>query len=107
MPSNVDKLRLPPGYDRRVKLTAEQKQEIREIYATGRCGARPLAREYGVSRDLIRLIVDPSKAEKQRLAFKERRKDGRYYVREKHTKAINSLRKYKEELLEKGILCGN
>lgn len=41
----------------RAKLTQTQVEEIRERYATGDIGARPLAAMYGVSRALIRLIV--------------------------------------------------
>ena len=100
MTSKLDKLRLPKGYDRRIKLTDEQKEEIREIYSFGKCGTRTLAREYGVSKRLVQFIVDPQKAERQKELFKERRKDGRYYDREKHRKAIASLRAYKKEIIK-------
>lgn len=100
MPLKVDKMKLPKGKDRRVKLTDEQKQEVREIYATGRCGTLSLAKEYGVSKRLIQFIVDPKKAERQKAIFKENRKYGRYYNREKHRKAIASLRAYKKEIIK-------
>lgn len=41
----------------RAKLTQAQAAEIRQRYAAGNIGARPLAKMFGVSRSLIRFIV--------------------------------------------------
>ncbi len=46
-------------YDRRQKLTPEQKSEIAFRYATTDISQRKLAEEYGVSRRLITFIVNP------------------------------------------------
>lgn len=54
-----EKLKLPPNKDRRRKLTDEQKEEIKRIYAEGKRGTRPLAKQFGVSRSTIQVVVNP------------------------------------------------
>lgn len=90
-------------YDRRIKLTEEQRKEIKEKYATGTVGHRPLAKEYGVSRSLIRYVVDEEKYEKSKAYFRERRKDGRYNKsKEENNKIMKERRKYKQKLYLEG-----
>lgn len=104
MPSKVDKYTINnPKLDRRVKLTNEQRKQIKKEHEQG-ASMRSLARKYNVSRRLIDFIVHPERLEKNRKQFKERRKDGRYYYREKHTQAMRDHRKYKQKLLKKGEL---
>ena len=79
MPYKSEKIKIAnTQYDRRIKLTDEQRKEIREKYATGTVGHRPLAKEYGVSRSLIRLVVDEEKvrAQMKENAKKPRKKSG-------------------------------
>ena len=78
MPYKSEKIKLPKEHDRRIKLTDEQREEIREKYATGLYSQRALAREYGVSRRLISFVLDDEKYQKCREQFKERKADGRY-----------------------------
>ena len=47
-------------------------------------------------------IVNPDKYEVAKNQFSERQKDGRYYDREKHNKAVREHRDYKKELFSKG-----
>ena len=104
MPYKSEKIKIAnTEYDRRIKLTEEQRKEIREKYATGTVGHRPLAKEYGVSRSLIRLVVDEERYEKSKADFRERRKDGRY---NKSKEELNQLarekRRYKQKLYLEG-----
>ena len=55
----VDKMKLAPEQDRRRKLTDEQKEQIKDLYKTGEYSLNQLAQEYGVSKKLILLIVNP------------------------------------------------
>lgn len=87
-------------FDRRRKLTEEQKDEIRKEYATGLIGQRPLAKEYGVSRKTIQIIVNPDIAERTKQRIKEHWKD--YVNREQLTKATRETRRYKQKLYLKG-----
>lgn len=98
MPYVSEKIPLPPQYDRRRKLTEDDKVEIVRLRKEHNLSQRTLARMFGVSRRLIVFIIDPEKHERAKAQYKERRKDGRYYDRETHTIAIRNLRQYKHKL---------
>ncbi|MGG4105202.1 hypothetical protein AAXB25_14895 [Paenibacillus lautus] len=93
-----------PEHDKRVKLTDEQRENIRAEYALGNISTRGLERKYGVSRRLIQFILSPEKQEKAKKDFAERQKDGRYYSKEKQREYIKKHRRHKKELVEKGLL---
>ena len=59
MPSKSETIRLPPEYDRRRRLTDEQKDEIKHKYSTGLYSLNNLAKEYSVSKKTVLLIVNP------------------------------------------------
>ena len=103
MPYKAEKIKLSETQDRRRKLTEKQKEEIKAIYATGVCGTRPLAKQFGVSRSTIQIIVNP--------AIKQRRHDyvannWRKYrgTKEEWAKTQREHRHYKNELYLKGEL---
>lgn len=98
MPYISEKIPLPPQYDRRRKLTEDDKFEIVRLRKEHNLSQRTLARMFGVSRRLIIFIIDTERHERAKAQFKERRKDGRYYDRETHRKAIKNLREYKHKL---------
>ena len=64
MPYKTEKLKLPQELDRRRKLNDEQKDEIRHKYSTGLYSLNGLAKEYGVSKKLVLLIVNPESKRK-------------------------------------------
>ncbi len=98
----VDKMKLSQTQDRRRKLTDEQKEQIKDLYKTGEYSLNQLAQEYGVSKKLILLIVNPESKAKNDARIKAHWQD--YYDREEHNKAIKNLRDYKKDLLAKGEL---
>jgi hypothetical protein len=104
MPYKSEKIKIAnTKYDRRIKLTDEQREAIREEYAKGEKGARVLAKEYGVSRSLIRFVVMPEKYERSKEMFRERRKDGRYDISsEEWRDLIKERRRYKQKLYLEG-----
>jgi hypothetical protein len=105
MPFKFDKIPINnPKHDKRVKLTDEDRENIREDYKTGTISQRGLAKKYGVSRRLIQFILNPEKQEKAREQFLERQKDGRYYDREKHNEHMKKYREHKKELFNQGLL---
>lgn len=107
MPYKSEKIKLPREYDRRVKLTEEQKDEIRHKYETGLYSQRKLATEYNVSRRLITFVLDDNKRQRCAELFKERRKDGRYTPNKQERNEISrEHRKYKAELYKQGKLKG-
>lgn len=80
------------GVDKRVKLTESDRERIRVIYARKEASTRELAGMFGVSRKLIQLIISPERLARAKALYKERRKDGRYYKKEKHTKYMQNYR---------------
>lgn len=103
MPYKSEKIKLAPCQDRRRKLTEEQKDEIRRIYKTGVCGTRPLAKQFGVSRSLIQIIVNPVRAESIKQRRKEHWRDYRP-SKEEWAATVREHRHYKQELYLKGEL---
>lgn len=105
MPYKAEKIRLSREQDRRVKLTDEQREEIREKYATGCYSQRGLAVEYNVSRRLISFILDDEKAKRASEQFKARKADGRYKPsKEKWAETMREHRRYKNMLYVNGQL---
>lgn len=94
----TNKIPLPEGKDRRVKLTESDKQQIRDLTAEG-YSQRKLAAMFGVSRRLITFVQDPKKLEANKQVRKERGGSKLYYSREKHTQAVREHRKYKKSVI--------
>jgi len=100
MPYKCEKIRLGEEYDRRIKLTQEQKAEIIAKYKTGEFSQRELAEEYGVSRSLIGLITNPERMDKVKQRMKEHWRD--YSFKEKRRVAMKNTRRYKYSLYKEG-----
>lgn len=103
MPYKSESIRLDASQDRRRKLTEEQKEEIRRIYKTGACGTRPLAKQFGVSRSTIQVIVNPNIAERHKRRAKEHWRDYRP-TKEEWAATMREHRQYKYKLYLKGEL---
>ena len=105
MPYKSEKIKLSKEQDRRIKLTDEQREEIKRKYETGLYSQRKLAGEYNVSRRLITFILDEEKYERAKEQLKERRADGRYKpTNEEWAETIREHRKYKQNLYLQGKL---
>jgi hypothetical protein len=90
--------------DKRVKLTDESRQQIKEEYETGDISIHSLSKKYKVSRRTIQFILFPDRLDKAKEQFAERRKDGRYYDKDKHREYTKQHRDHKKELWNKGLL---
>lgn len=95
---DTDKVRLPRNKDRRIKLTDEDRKEIRELHKLW-VSQSALARQYDVSRRLISFVVYPERYEKAKAQFRERQQTWRYYNKEKNTKAVRKTRRYRQRVL--------
>lgn len=89
--------------DRRRRLTDEQREQIKAIYASGVCGKQKIAKQFGVSKATIRAVVDPTFAEKRKQYTKDNWKKYQTYGAE-HNKTIRNTRKYKQQLYLQGII---
>jgi hypothetical protein len=101
----MDRIKLPEGKDRRVKLSAQQKKEIYDKYynrnveyenGTKLYSLNKLAREYGVSKKLILLIVNAESKEKNDEYIKNHWKQYRW-SKDKMSPYIRKFREYKKE----------
>jgi hypothetical protein len=97
MPYKCEKINLPRELDRRVKLTEDEREEIKQLY--GKISQRKLAKRFGVSRRLIIFIGAPEKYQHN----KDIRKDSTfYYNKYKHRAYMKKHRKYKQRLYLEG-----
>ena len=103
MPYKSESIRLGEHQDRRRKLTEDQKEQIKQIYKTGVCGTRPLAKQFGVSRSTIQIIISPQRAEAVKQYRKKHWRDYRP-SKEEWAATIREHRRYKQELYVKGEL---
>ena len=103
MPYKSSTMKLAPTQDRRRKLTDEQKEEILRIYKSGVCGTRPLAKQFGVSRSLIQVIVNPNIAAAKKQRIKEHWRDYRP-TKEEWAATMREHRHYKQNLYVNGEL---
>lgn len=98
MPYKTEKMRLPPELDRRRKLSGEQKDEIRHKYSTGLYSLNGLAKEYGVSKKTVLLVVNPESKRKNDEHIKAHWKD--YAPTKEERNAISrEHRAYKHKVL--------
>ncbi|MFI3329080.1 MAG: hypothetical protein R3Y05_01185 [bacterium] len=88
-------------HDRRCKLSLEQKEEIKELYSTGRFSLNDLAKRFEVSKKTILLIVNPKSKEKNDNYIKENWKNFQA-KKEDRTKAIRETRQHKQKLYIQG-----
>ena len=103
MSSKVDKLKLGE-FDRRKKLTQEQKQEIYNKYHSDMgYSLNKLAKEYNVSKKSILLIVNTEIKKKNDEQIKNNW-DKYKISKEENCKRRRELREYKKQLIEKGLL---
>lgn len=101
MPFKSEKLPLGK-YDRRVKLNDVQRDEIKELRKQGLSYAK-IAKQYNVSKSLIIMVCNPDIAERNRLAFIERSREGRYKPnKEEWAATMREHRQYKEKLHKDG-----
>ena len=103
MPYKSEKIRLSESQDRRRKLTAEQKTEIKQLYEAGAGSLRALADLYKVSKKTVLLIVNPASKQKNddrlKTTWRQYQQKG-----EEWNKVQREHRRYKQSLFLKGEL---
>ena len=87
-------------FDRRRKLTEDQKDEIRKIGTT--MSQRKLAKKFNVSRRLIVFILYPERLVACKQSRAERGGSKIYYDKDKHRISMKEHRHYKQKLYKKG-----
>lgn len=104
MPYKSDKIRIAgTSYDRRLKLTREEREKIKYLYDTSVHSQRKLASMFNVSRSLIAMVVNPAIRERSNARYRERMRNGRYRKsREERARLAREHRKYKRQLFVDG-----
>ena len=90
------------SFDRRVKLTNDDKELIRKIKAEKNLSQRELARKFNVSRRTIQYVLDPAKLTENKQRRIERGGSKQYYDKEKHREYMKEHRNYKQNLYING-----
>jgi transposase len=105
MPYLSEKIKIEgTKFDRRVKLTPEDKELIKTLSETEGLSQRKLALRFSVSRRLIQFVLQPSKLEECLKRRQERGGWKQYYNKEVHSEVIKEHRQYKEDLKKKGLI---
>lgn len=101
MPRKSEKINIAGSkYDRRIKLTEEDKDRIRSLKGTMSINA--IAREYQVDKRTIQFILFPERLQRNIQLRQERGGSKLYYDKYKHREAIKEHRQYKQDLYLKG-----
>jgi hypothetical protein len=101
MPYKSAKIKIEGGqYDRRVKLTPEQKSEIHKNVLG--LSQRELARIWNVSRRTIQFILHPEKLEENKKRRAERGGWKQYYDSDLWAETMKEHRRYKQKLKVEG-----
>lgn len=106
MPYISEKLRLSETQDRRRRLTTEQQEEIRKLYATGLYSWRQLAGMFGCSKSRIGQIVNPERDAKVKARMKEHWRDYQQTGKE-WNEVQKEHRQYKQKLYLEGKLVSS
>jgi hypothetical protein len=105
MPSKIDSVVINNElFDKRVKLTFNQKQEIIFIREKQQISYQKIADMFGVSKRTIIFICKPETLQACLEKRKERGGWKQYYDKEKSAIAIREHRKYKNELFENKLI---
>lgn len=94
--SNVRDLRAGK-FDKRRKLSDEQKKEIIKLYNTGQWTIAQLAEEYGVSTATVGFLLKPPPSKQRPSTYKR-------YDRVKNTEAKRRYRQRLKELRDKSLI---
>lgn len=112
MPRLSDAARVTRQFDRRIKLTEQDHQEIIRLHSEGLL-TREISRIYSVDRATIKGILNPQwkleRAEQNKVRqaqYRERLKVDGFY-REKRNKNMRDHRAYKKALYEQGLITIN
>jgi hypothetical protein len=90
--------------DRRVKLTAEDKELVKWLREEEQISYQKLANRFGVSKRLIIFICKPESKAKDLENRAKRGGSKIYYDRETHNASIKDHRDYKKQLFSQGLI---
>lgn len=90
--------------DRRVKLTAQDKELVKWLREEEQISYQKLADRFGVSKRLVIFICKPESKIKDLENRAKRGGSKIYYDRETHNASMKDHRDYKKELFQQGLI---
>ena len=103
MPYKSEKIKIEfTKNDKRMKLTDEQREEIKKEYETSLISQRALAEKYKVDRKTIYNILHPEKYQAKLEQYKQEKHSKQYYNKEKQKDYVKKYRHHKQDLYLKG-----
>ena len=101
MPFKSEKIKIEgTKFDRRIKLTQEQKDQIADL--KGKISRIACANQFGVSKRTIDFIWYPERLERNKQLRQERGGSKQYYDRVKWAEQMKEHRDYKQDLYLEG-----
>ena len=98
MPYAHIRKKIPRELDRRIKINDTLRANIKTMYTIDKLSQQAIARQTHISRRMISFILSPEKLAHANALYKQRRKDGRYYDKNKWRKTMKEHRHYKESI---------
>lgn len=92
-------------YDRRIKLTDEDKESIKQMYING-AAIRAIARHFCVDKRNIQFLLFPERKEKNIMDRKARGGTKQYYDKDKWKETQKEHRHYKQNLYMENKIKG-
>lgn len=93
--------------DKRIKLSDDDKELIRELRENEEISYNKLAERFGVSKRSIIFVCKPETLEACKKARDLRGGSAQYYNKEANTEKQRNHRRYKQDLFVKGIITLN
>ncbi|MFW9871886.1 MAG: hypothetical protein ACFFG0_02210 [Candidatus Thorarchaeota archaeon] len=87
-------------FDKRIKLSREDKEKIISLYKNTNVSQRDLAKMFNVSRRLIQFILYPEKLEENKKRRAEHGGWKQYYNKKSNAKSQKKHRHYKQKLFK-------
>jgi transposase len=94
MPYACESKKLPKSADRRIKLSDDDKEQIKELHRGGN-SIHSLSKKFGVSRRTVQFILYPERKERNLKLRDERGGSAVYYDKELHREYMKTHRRYK------------
>lgn len=90
-------------FDRRIKLTPDQKEYIKWLREEEKISYSKLAKMFGVSKRLVQFICCPDKAQRAKEQLQQKKSEGRYKpTKSEWADTMKEHRRYKETLKKEG-----
>lgn len=100
----TEKLKIRKEDDKRIKLSDDDKDNLKRLFSTGEYSIHELSNMFGVCRRTIQFILFPERYEKNKELRELRGGSKIYYDKETQKKYMKTHRQHKKDLYYQGKL---